>query len=327
MLGLNEWRKTVLFNKIVISLIILTKVLLSSSMVFAQAQYDGISITDFTIHKVIPQKSPVSQHSAVKPEPVKKQIAKTVAKPEVKKPSVPVKTVKKEIKQQSEPKSQPKAKLVSVKKQVAKTVKIIEKPVVREIPETKLVPKKLEASADKEDTGFNKDAYTKSLNNYLKDDNLASDSMKIVEESKLNSFDYIVRPSMSLGIVLFLILAFAWLYGKVKGISPNAGLLGKFGDADMNKFKVLATSTLGQGKIIHLVEINGKQLVVGSTNNNINLLTEISPDEMQNLRVKAGLEPDLQPKELDPEEYDPEIYSAKYSELYREYIEKKNKKD
>lgn len=332
----KETGKIKLFNKLIISFIF--SVLIFSHTALAQTEYEGTSITDFTIHKVVPKKTPTSQMPVFNPD-VKEE-------KKVEKPSAPVKTVKKVTstpkkqppKQASKPAPKKVTKKIAQKKPIetkkpvvnkVKTVKVVpEKAVnenthgVREIPETKIEGNypKLDIE-EKPYAEFNKDNYAKKLNNYLDNDSLPSDSLKEVESSKINSFDYIVKPSMSLAAVLLIILTLAWFYSKAKGINPNSALFNKFGDGDMNRFKVLATSTLGQGKIIHLVEINGKQLVVGSTNNNINLLTEISPEDMQNLRTKAG----LKPEEVDPEEYDPEIYSAKYSELYKEYIDKENK--
>jgi flagellar biogenesis protein FliO len=135
-----------------------------------------------------------------------------------------------------------------------------------------------------------------------------------------------------------LIFIFAWVYAKVKGINPTAILTGKFSEKDLNTFNVLSSSTLGQGKDIHLVEINGKQLVIGSTTSNINLLTEISPEDVEKLKdkkhkhkidekndtVELPEEEDIYYESIDDEDFiDSEFYSSKYSEVYKEYIDKK----
>lgn len=41
-----------------------------------------------------------------------------------------------------------------------------------------------------------------------------------------------------------------------------------------NKFKIISSTSLGQGRSIHLVEIKGRQLVIGCSGNSVNLLTE-----------------------------------------------------
>lgn len=166
--------------------------------------------------------------------------------------------------------------------------------------------------------------------------------------SKVNSVNEagndFLRAFFSLSIVLLLIFIFAWIYARVKGINPTAILTGKFSEKDLNRFNVLSTSTLGQGKDIHLVEINGKQLVIGSTANSINLLTEIAPEEIEKLKAERhadsndeaveNTEPEnAEPIEIPDEEnfyyefdegeefvMDEDYYSSRYSKVYKEYI-------
>lgn len=52
-------------------------------------------------------------------------------------------------------------------------------------------------------------------------------------------------------------------------------------DETGDKFNILSTKSLGDGKYIHLVEVKGKQLVIGSTDNNISLLTEFKDKDIQ----------------------------------------------
>lgn len=133
--------------------------------------------------------------------------------------------------------------------------------------------------------GFNKDDYAQKLHKYLEENE--NSSKKEEPAKKLSTFDYMVKTSFSLGVVLFIMLTLAWIYSRMKGITPNTSLLlNKFNNTKYNKIKILATSPLGQGKIIHLIDVNGKQLVIGSTNNNINLLSEIKPDEIEAFKAK-----------------------------------------
>ena len=79
-----------------------------------------------------------------------------------------------------------------------------------------------------------------------------------------------------LGVVLILIfLILPLILKKLRGVNAADIFNGKFKINDLNQFNILSTATLGQGKDIHLVEINGQKLVIGSTANNINLLTEL----------------------------------------------------
>ncbi len=317
-------------------------------------QYTGPSITDFTIYKITPRKTgpaekPVEGFNAEIDQKKTPENALTVKKTE-KKPEKPAKrnqesakniqTSKKAIKKTEPPKNHNEKKTIKTTgaKQVTpspglktESLPIKEKTdFVREIETTNdEFAEKILEEEHKKLLGFDKDKYNENLNKLLENDGLIDKTSAEEAENVFNSYDYIIKPSVSLGIVLLLMLVLAWLYSKSRGISPNSRLFGKFGDSDLNSFKILATSTLGQGKVIQLVEINGKQLVIGSTNNNINLLTEITPEEMENLQAKAGSKKKTKRQENalpedEPEFQDADSYSSRYSDLYKEYTEKKD---
>jgi len=79
----------------------------------------------------------------------------------------------------------------------------------------------------------------------------------------------------ALVIVIGLILATGWIYSKLSRINPENLLSGKFNKITENQFKIISSLQLGSGKSVHLIEINNKHLIVGATQNNINLLSEI----------------------------------------------------
>jgi flagellar biogenesis protein FliO len=116
----------------------------------------------------------------------------------------------------------------------------------------------------------------------------------------------------SMSIVLLLIYVVALIYSKIKGVNPNMVLAGKFHQKNMDAFNVLSTASLGQGKNIHLVEINGKKIVIGSTLNNISLLTELDNNQ------RSGL-PELQ-DEIENAETETEL--TYYKNLYKDYLPK-----
>ncbi len=340
----------------IIIFLITSLLLVFSGEAFSQGsvQYTGTSITDFTIYKVVPKKTSAPKNSGFnadindkktpgKTEPAKK--IKPFSKPVVNKKQTPAKSThspKKIVKTPGQSKLKAKKPLqkASPAKQASKPS--ASKPLsgksktvtegVREIETTKdKSAEQMLAGEHEKALEFNKRDYTKNLNKLLENDSLIDDSSKITTENNLSGYDYIIKPSVSLAIVIFIMLIIAWIYGKIRGISPNSPFFDKFSDSNMNKFKVLATSTLGQGKVIQLVEINGKQLVIGSTNNNINLLTEITSEEMDELQAKAeakkGLKRQAKPLPEDEQEYyDPDSYSSRYSDLYKEYTEKKEDK-
>ena len=96
------------------------------------------------------------------------------------------------------------------------------------------------------------------------------------EASKTDFGSALMTVGGALIVLLPLILLTLWVINQVHkstGISAVKGFGAAMGG---DNFKILASTNLGQGKGIHLVEIKGRQLVIGSTNNSINILTEFS---------------------------------------------------
>ncbi len=79
----------------------------------------------------------------------------------------------------------------------------------------------------------------------------------------------------SLIFVIILILLTGWVYMKIKKINPEQLLSGKFNKLNENNFKIVSSLQLGAGKAIYMIEINDKQLIVGTTSSSVNLLAQI----------------------------------------------------
>ena len=80
--------------------------------------------------------------------------------------------------------------------------------------------------------------------------------------------------------VIFLIYLTGFFYQKLLGV--NSKFNKKTLDLpDVNKVKILSCTSLGQGKNIYVVQINSKTLVLGATQNQINLLREFSEQETE----------------------------------------------
>ncbi len=256
---------------------------------------------------------------------------------------------KKEIKTQSE--TTDKIKLSQDNQSIEKTITNLEKEKTTEKNEP-----------DKANTDVSSDEFVNNINKIIDEKEQIPpqniDAKNIKTKNEGNDF---LRAFFSLSVVLLLIFVFAWIYARVKGINPTAILTGKFSEKDLNRFNVLSTSTLGQGKDIHLVEINGKQLVIGSTASNINLLTEINQEEIEKLKehknnsaneaseeniesskyteaedaenvdvlpeIELPDEENFYYESLENEEFeefmDSQYYPFKYSNLYKEYLDKK----
>ena len=298
-----------------------------SSSVQAQEGNNYLSIPDFTIHRVTPE-------NTAKPSTDKKTEIASEGKKTVNRELPKLRTVKNpEINHQKQ-----------IEKTEIQTNSQSRKPsTAQEVSETAKSENK--NSLNKATTNNNEPDEIVSKINKINETNLSNSSKSSFETNNLaketgNDF---LRAVSSLFVVLLLILGFAWVYVRVKGINPTAILTGKFSEKDLNRFNVLSTSTLGQGKDIHLVEINGKQLVIGSTANNINLLTEIPPEEIEKLKekrrqnqndenndidaVELPEEDDLYYEGLEDAEFmDADFYSSKYSKVYKEYLNKKDDK-
>lgn len=123
----------------------------------------------------------------------------------------------------------------------------------------------------------------------------------------------------SLTIVILLIYVVAWIYSKIKGVNPNMVLTGKLHQKNWDTFNILSTASLGQGKNIHLIEINEKKIVIGSTLNNINLLTELSPVP-QELHRNENAQTDKIAEEENVNKYNQALNC--YRELYKDYLTK-----
>ncbi|MEI7473832.1 MAG: flagellar biosynthetic protein FliO [bacterium] len=161
------------------------------------------------------------------------------------------------------------------------------------------------------------------------------------EITKTSETNFLQTPSKSSGpdfgtvigglAFVLLIIFIVWgLYMKITGKTPTLGASNGLKNKKKLNFNLLSSTSIGQGKDIHLVEINGKQMVLGSTANSINVLTELDNDEnneILNKELKSFAEnAKIDNKQEEETMYnDPEIYENSYADLYKEYLEKTKK--
>jgi|GEM_PF-5784994 len=108
-------------------------------------------------------------------------------------------------------------------------------------------------------------------------------SDEVVSSLNQNSYEpNIFGVICSLIIVLALIYATSYFYQKL--IKFNSKITKNDVGEGKNEFRVLSGTTLGQGKYLHVVEINETYLVLGSTPNNITLLKEYNKKDVAALR-------------------------------------------
>ena len=94
----------------------------------------------------------------------------------------------------------------------------------------------------------------------------------------------------SLIFVIMLILLTGWIYMKIKKINPEQLLSGKFNKLNENTFKIVSSLQLGAGKAIYLIEINNKQLIVGTTSSSVNLLAQIDKQADDKISANENIE-------------------------------------
>lgn len=84
-----------------------------------------------------------------------------------------------------------------------------------------------------------------------------------VEPPKLpDSADQLIQVTLALALVVGLIYGVAWLIKRNKGFAPSAGI----------PMKTLSVLPMGVKEKIILVEVGGKQILLGMTPSNINTL-------------------------------------------------------
>ena len=307
--------------------ILISGIICFSSSVSAEERTGNLSISDFTVHRVTPKKTALNK---------KMPKLRSVIQPKQK-----TQNQKKSLNNKSENKIKKMIVVSDIKQKTKKNNSVAKnsKPLKKHMPENKL---------NKPEKITNQDEFISKINKINeKTKNLTEGGSK--NSAYKNSGSDFLKTFSSLSIVILLIFIFAWVYARIKGINPTAILTGKFSEKDLNTFNVLSSSTLGQGKDIHLVEINGKQLVIGSTANNINLLTEIAPEEIEKLKekkqkpqqpkkennidsieVKLPEEDEMNFEPLESEDKEDfissDFYSSTYSDVYKDYIDSKDEK-
>lgn len=79
--------------------------------------------------------------------------------------------------------------------------------------------------------------------------------------------------------VIFLIYLTGFFYQKLIGVGSKLNKKA-IKSSHVNKVNVISSMPLGRDKNVYVIEINGKTLVLGATDNQINLLREFSESEV-----------------------------------------------
>ncbi len=96
------------------------------------------------------------------------------------------------------------------------------------------------------------------------------------KSSDINMFSMV----SSLLTVILIMLVCAWIYKKFIGVSADKLLSGKLKEAKENSISILSTIPIAQNKYLHLVEVRGQKLLIGSTANDIVMLKDIEDKKL-----------------------------------------------
>lgn len=97
--------------------------------------------------------------------------------------------------------------------------------------------------------------------------------------------------SMLFGLifVIFLIYLTGFFYQKL--IHVNSKINKKtLSLPELNKIKILSSMPLGQGKNLYCIFVNGKNILIGATQNQITYLREFTRDELDNFAQSIKIE-------------------------------------
>lgn len=118
---------------------------------------------------------------------------------------------------------------------------------------------------------------------------------------------------LSLIFVICLIYATGIIYNKLN----NLGI--KTFKAQNKEFKednitILSTTPLGANRTLHVVELNGKKMLIGASANSIHLIKDLSEDTASSDVIKESIEAEISDKEDTDSKEDEEFG------LYKKYL-------
>lgn len=115
---------------------------------------------------------------------------------------------------------------------------------------------------------------------------------------------------IALILVIALMYVTSWIYMKLNLINKKSFSKLDKQLGELNKFKIISTLPLGQNRNIHIIEVNNKYLMIGSTSSNISLIKEF--DKADLLKVMKSAEDFVQTQTEQKEIDIPEALSVIY---------------
>lgn len=148
-------------------------------------------------------------------------------------------------------------------------------------------------------------------------------SSDLEQSLKVNSSEpNFLSIAFALLFVVFLIYITGIIYQKLNLVGAKA-VKEQLKNYDLTKAIVLSTTQLGQGKNLHVIELNKTRYLIGATADSINLIKELgSSAEAENVSLTQAVRPDVESevKEEPSEQVEPDVIIEK-SEVEEEIPE------
>lgn len=125
----------------------------------------------------------------------------------------------------------------------------------------------------------------------------------------------------ALAFVIFLIYITGVIYSKLNLVGAKT-VQDQMKNYDLSKVFVVSTTQLGQGKNLHVIELNNKRYLIGATTNSINLIKELGASEIKT-KVKKAPEPTIDEAISVLYGEDEEVHEAKFETVEDFSVHKK----
>lgn len=149
---------------------------------------------------------------------------------------------------------------------------------------------------------------------------------------------------VALGVVILLIYITGIIYAKLNVLGYKT-LKKQYKDIDESKIIIRSTTQIGSNKTLHVIELAGKKMLIGVTNDSINLIKDLDDSKEKVTITQDLLTKELsktlpldkiypQGKEIEPEikiendilqEEEEEVENSKYNSeefgLYKKYLD------
>lgn len=120
-------------------------------------------------------------------------------------------------------------------------------------------------------------------------------------------------------IVIFLIYVTGLIYSNLNLVGART-LKQQLKNYDLTKAIVLSTTQLGQGKNLHVIELNQKRYLIGAGQNSINLLKELDDSPTQVEGIEEKLSEDAIDKNTDTIIINDEEFPQDEFDIHKKYL-------